>query len=417
MVSFKYVAINSARQRIEGEIKAKDSETAVKNIQAQGNTIVSIRSAEALELKRENTLTDRLFALLDKIKNRVPSKNTVFFTRQLATMFSAGMTLERSLDMLSKGESHARFRKVLLNVTGEIKKGKRLSEALSNHPAVFSRLYVALIRSGEIGGTLGRILNELADHLEKSEDVKRKVVSALYYPVVVLIFLFCCAAFLILGVAPMFNKVYTSFGADLPAPTRILMNSSHFILDHFITSLFCFIGIIALVVIFSQTDRGKEWIDTLKLRIPVFGSLMKDSIMARFSRTFSLLMASSVPVLDSLLLVAHAMTNVIIEKAVLRTREGIMRGKAIYNAMEESYTFPDILIRLAETGEETGELDSLMLKGAEFYEKQVDSLIHKITSIIEPILIILMALVVGTLVIVIYLPIFYLGMAIKRGMH
>jgi type IV pilus assembly protein PilC len=243
------------------------------------------------------------------------------------------------------------------------------------------------------------------------------VVAALYYPVVVLSFLCICVAILLLKVAPMFESVYKSFGANLPAPTRALMNTSGFILDHIFISFLVGIAALAAAVVYSQTDRGRRAIDTLKLQVPVFGALLKDSIMARFSRTFSLLMSSSVPVLDSLALVAHAMTNVIIERAVLRAREAITRGKAVYAALEETYVFPDILIRLAETGEETGELDKLMLKGAEFYEKQVDSLIQKITSIIEPFLIILMAIVVGTLVVIIYLPIFYLGMAIRRGMH
>jgi len=215
----------------------------------------------------------------------------------------------------------------------------------------------------------------------------------------------------------MFESVYMSFGARLPGPTRMLMNTSNFILGHFFISFLVVVGGIAAAVVYSQTDQGRFAIDSLKLKIPVFGVLIKDSIMARFARSFSLLMGSSVPVLDSLALVAHAMTNVIVERAVLRARESITRGKAVFAALEETYVFPDILIRLAETGEETGELDKLMEKGAEFYEKQVDSMIEKITSIIEPFLIILMAIVVGTLVVIIYLPIFYLGMAIRRGMH
>lgn len=417
MIAFRYVAVNPARERVEGEIKARDLDEAAKSLEAQGFSVVSLKTADDVMTAGTVTLSDRLMLLFEKARNRVPSKSVVFFTRQLSTMFSAGMTLERSLDMLARTEAHPRFRKVLVQVGSEIKKGKRLSEAFAAQPAVFSRLYVALIRSGEIGGTLGRILGELADHLEKSEDIKRKVVAAMYYPVVVLSFLCICVAVLMLKVAPMFADVYKSFGAKLPTPTLVLMNTSNFILDHIFISFLVCLAAASAAVVASQTDRGRQAIDALKLKIPVFGVLLKDSIMARFARTFSLLMGSSVPVLDTLLLVAHAMTNLTVEGAVLRAREAITRGKAVFTALEETYIFPDILIRLAETGEETGELDKLMLKGAEFYEKQVDSMIQKITSIIEPFLIILMAIVVGTIVVIIYLPIFHLGMAIRQGMH
>jgi type IV pilus assembly protein PilC len=417
MLDFRYVCINQARERVEGTIKANDTDEAVKNLQAKGFMVVSIKSATEPGIITKSTLSDRLMVLVDKVQNRVPSKSVVFFTRQLSTMFSAGMTLERSLDMLAKSEPHPRFKKALQHIAGEIKKGHRLSEAFAGHPAIFDRLYIALIRSGEIGGTLGPILSELADHLEKSEDIKRKVVAALYYPVVVLLFLVLCVAILMLKVAPMFADVYKSFGANLPGPTMVLMSTSNLILDHVFISFILFIALTGAVIVASQTDKGRLKIDQIKLNMPVFGTLMKDSIMARFARSFSLLMSSSVPVLDSLALVAHAMTNVVVEKAVLKARESISRGRPVYAALEDSHAFPDILVRLAETGEETGELDKLMLKGAEFYEKQVDALIQKITSIIEPFLIILMAIVVGTLVVIIYLPIFNLGMAIRKGMH
>ncbi|MBL8026982.1 MAG: type II secretion system F family protein [Fibrobacteres bacterium] len=417
MVDFQYVCINQARERVSGAIKANDTDEAVKSLQAKGFMVVSLKVANEAGVSAKSTLADRMMLLADKIQNRVPSKSVVFFTRQLSTMFSAGMTLERSLDMLAKSEPHPRFKKALQHIAGEIKKGHRLSEAFAGHPAIFDRLYIALIKSGEIGGTLGPILSELADHLEKSEDIKRKVVAALYYPVIVLLFLVLCVAILMLKVAPMFADVYKSFGANLPAPTMVLMSVSNMILDHVFISFILTLILLTIAVVISQTDKGRLQIDQMKLRMPVFGSLIKDSIMARFSRSFSLLMSSSVPVLDSLALVAHAMTNVVIEKAVLKARESISRGRPVYSALEESRTFPDILVRLAETGEETGELDKLMLKGAEFYEKQVDALIQKITSIIEPFLIILMAVVVGALVIIIYLPIFNLGMAIRKGMH
>jgi type IV pilus assembly protein PilC len=346
----------------------------------------------------------------------VPIGDVVFFTRQLSTMFSAGMTVERALDSLSASEKKPKFKKVLVHLASDIKKGQSLSEAVARHPGVFSRLYVALIRSGEVGGALGEVLDKLADYLERTEDIQRRVISSLYYPVFVLIFLSVCVSVLVLKVAPMFNRVYKSFGAELPLPTLVLMNVSNALIHNAVFGAAVLLCIAAGAFVFSQTDQGRTAIDSLKLRFPVIGGLIGNSIMATFSRTFGLLLSTSVPVLDSLNLVSQVVNNVIIEKCIIKARSLIRDGFSIYNALSSVKVFPSILVQLAATGEETGELDALLFKAAQYYEKQVEALVNRLTSIIEPVLIVLMGMVVGTLVIIIYLPIFYLGMAMKRGM-
>ncbi len=416
MPSYSYVAVSGSGERVSGELRAADVDAAAKSLQADGHTVISIKPLLEEAKARGESLIDRLEIAWKKFRTSVPLKNQVFFTRQLSTMFSAGMTLERSLLNLAQNERHHRLKKTLLAVAADIQNGTSLSDAMSRHPGVFNRLYVSLIKSGEVGGTLAGTLDRLADYLERVEDTRRKVVSALYYPVFVILFLGAAVLVLVLKVAPMFNNVYKSFGADLPAPTAMLMASSNFLLDHFFLGALMALVAAFSIFSFSLTDTGRHLFDLAKLRLPIFGSLVLDSVMARFARTFGLLLSTSVPVLDSLHLVGQIVDNAVVEKGVLQARGLIKDGTSIHVALQKSRVFPSILVQLASTGEETGEIDQLLLRAAEFYEKQVDALVSRLTSLIEPMLIVLMGVVVGTLVIVIYLPIFELGLAMKRGM-
>jgi type IV pilus assembly protein PilC len=260
-------------------------------------------------------------------------------------------------------------------------------------------------------------LDRLAEYLERSEDVRRKVISALYYPVFVMAFLAVCVAVLVLKIAPMFDRVYQSFGAELPAPTMALMSVSGFLVGNLPFGFMVLLASSFAFVLFALSDRGRWFLDAARLRLPVFGTLIKDATMANFSRTFGLLLSSSVPVVDSLALSARTVNNVLVAKGVETVRDMIQDGHSIHAALRKAMIFPAILVQLVATGEETGEVEKLLLKAADYYEKKVDSLISRLASLIEPMLIVLMGIVVGALVIVIYLPIFYLGMAMKRGMR
>jgi type IV pilus assembly protein PilC len=416
MPAFRYLAVNAKGERVSGDLKAEAMEGAIRELQSDGHTIISLLPVDRIG-GGEDTVSARLARFVHGVRTHIPLRDVVFFTRQLATMFSAGMTLERAVGNLIANEANPRLKKILLALAADLQKGQSLSEAMGRHPGAFNGLYVSLIKAGEAGGSLGNTLESLADYLERSEEVRRKVVSSLYYPVFVMVFLSLCVAILVLKIAPMFDRVYRSFGADLPVPTRILMNVSGFLIKNMPFGILMGMAIAFGIFLFALTDRGRWYLDAARLRLPIFGALMKDATMANFSRTFGLLLASSVPVVDSLALAGRTVGNVLVRKGVETVRDQIKDGQSIHAAMRRAMVFPAILIQLVATGEETGEVEKLLLKAAEYYEKKVDTLISRLSSLIEPVLIVLMGGVVGALVIVIYLPIFYLGMAMKRGMR
>jgi type IV pilus assembly protein PilC len=283
---------------------------------------------------------------------------------------------------------------------------------MEQHPGVFNALYIALVKAGEVSGTLHTILDELSDYLEKIEDTRRKVSSAMVYPIFIIVFLILVVWFLFYAIIPMFAEVYAGFGSDLPLATQTAMAISAFINKNIVTSIVIFILFICTMFIIGLTDRGRYFFDLVKIRIPVIGSIIVQSIMSKFARSFSILMAAGVPIMDTLELSENVVQNAVIEDAVKKSRSMVKEGYSIAGAFRKTGVFPSTLLQLTATGEETGEMDKLLGKAAEFYEKIVDSVIDRLTSLIQPFLIILMAFVVGTIIIVIYLPIFNLGMAI-----
>jgi type IV pilus assembly protein PilC len=416
MPAFRYLALNAKGERVSGDLKAEALEAAIRDLQSGGHTIISLLPADKAG-SGDDTVSGRLARFVHGVRTHIPLRDVVFFTRQLATMFSAGMTLERAVGNLIANEANPKLKKILLAVAADLQKGQSLSEAMGKHPGAFNGLYVSLIKAGEAGGSLGNTLERLAEYLERSEEVRRKVASSLYYPVFVLAFLGVCVAVLVLKIAPMFDRVYKSFGADLPAPTRMLMAVSGFLVRNLPFGILLALAAGFGLFLFALSDRGRWYFDAARLRLPIFGTLLKDATMANFSRTFGLLLTSSVPVVDALALAGRTVGNALVRKGVETVREQIQDGHSIHAAMRRALVFPAILIQLVATGEETGEVEKLLLKAADYYEKKVDTLIGRLSSLIEPVLIVLMGAVVGALVIVIYLPIFYLGMAMKRGMR
>ncbi|MCK9556913.1 MAG: type II secretion system F family protein [Candidatus Cloacimonetes bacterium] len=415
MPNFAYIVKDAKGARVEGMIKADTLDMAVDKLAKEGSTIISVKAAAEGAFKGKLSLFDKVMLAIYKIRTGVTLKVLVFFTRQLSTMFSAGLTIEKAITDLEKEEKNKKFAKVLRKIGDDIRKGYSLSEAMEQHPGVFNPLYVALVQAGEASGTLHTVLDELSDYLEKIEDTKRKVTSAMAYPVFILIFLIGVIWGMFYFIIPMFAEVYADFGAGLPTPTVIAINISDFIVSHlFMAILFFILAIIALFLVYL-TDRGRYVMDTIKLRIPVVGGVITNSIMSKFSRTFSILMAAGVPIMDTMELTENVVQNAVVEGAVRRARVLIKEGYGVANAFRKTGEFPPTLLQMLSTGEETGDMDKLLSKAAQFYEKLVDSVIDRLTSLIEPLLIVMMALVVGTIIIVIYLPIFDLGEAISQG--
>lgn len=415
MATFMYLMKDSKGIKVEGTVKANSLDEAVNKLSKEGGTIITVKSATEGAFKGKMSLFEKVMLVIYKLRTGISLKALVFFTRQLATMFSAGLTLENAISNLEREEKNKRLKKVQKKIADDIKKGFSLSESMEQHPGVFNNLYVALVQSGEVSGTLHTVLNNLSDYLEKIEDTRRKVWSAMAYPIFILCFLILVTWGLFYFIIPMFSEVYSRFQYDLPAPTLAAIAVSNAIRDNVLLTFLLAILAVFIIFLISLTDKGRYFFHSMSLKLPVIGSLLKNSIISKFSRTFSILMAAGVPIMDTMELTENIVQNAVFEAAIRKARIMVKEGHSVVGAYRKTYVFPSTLLQLVATGEETGDMDKLLGKAAEFYEKLVDSVIERLTSLIEPILIVIMASVVGTIIVIVYLPIFNLGLAISAG--
>lgn len=417
MPQFQYVINDAKGIRREDRVRASNLDAAMQILTKKGFKVVSLRQIRsAMGEGALPPVYEQIQISIERIKSHIPLNTLVFFTRQLSTMFSAGLTIEKSISNLMLEEKNPRFRKVLAKVANDLKKGMGLSEAMAENPGVFDGLYTALVHAGEISGSLHVILEELSDYLEVMADTRRKVISALSYPGFVMIFMAAIVAGLLLFVVPQFAEIYAKFGARLPGPTRALVSLSQLVSVYFVQFLVAFIAIVLGGWISSKTEKGGMFFDTIWLNFPVFGTLIKNTIMNKFAKTFGILLGSGVPILEGLRHVQRVVQNRVYVKALETTKMLIKDGFAVSVALKKTDVFPPTLIQLIATGEETGEMDKLLDKAAYFYAKQVDAVVERLTSLIEPLMIVSIGAVVVTIIVTIYLPIFKLGMAIQRGL-
>ena len=415
MPVFSYLIKDNAGSRREGEIRADSLDTAMLKLAANNQIIVNLQEVDT-SWDFIGPFIDEINLSIERMKNRIPLSNLVFFTRQLATMYSAGLTLERSIHGLATEERHTRFKKVLINVSENIRKGLSLSESMQKHPGVFNNLYIALTKAGEVSGNLKEIMDQLAKYLENLDDVRRKVRSAMTYPVFMVIFLFLMMAGMFIYIIPQFSDVYAQLGARLPAATLYMVYISEWVSSHFGGILLSIFGTIFCGWLISKTRRGGYIIDSIKLNSPVFGSLVEQSILNKFSKTAGILIGAGVPVIESMKLLKKIVDNRVYEVAIEDATGYIRDGFNLSTALRRTERFPSILLQLTATGEETGELDSLLDNASEFYYKQVNALVDRMTTLIEPLLILMVGAVIAVMVIVTYLPVFYLGSALQQGL-
>ena len=415
MPAYTYLIKDEAGGRSEGEIKAESLDLAMKKLSADNQIIVKLEEVDT-SWDFIGPFIDEINLSIERFKNRIPLSNLVFFTRQLATMYSAGLTLERAIRGLASEERHPKMKKVLKNVGENIRKGLSLSEALQRHPGVFSTLFVSLTKAGEVSGNLDEILDELATYLENLDDVRRKVRSAMTYPIFMVVFLFAMMSAMFMWIIPMFSDVYVQLGANLPAATRKLVSLSEWISINFSTVVLSLFGVAVGLWLVSKTRRGGYIIDSIKLRTPIFGSLLNQSILNKFSKTLGILLNAGVPVIEAMNLIAKIVSNRVYEVAIGDATEYIRDGFNITSALRRTEVFPPILLQLSATGEETGELDTLLDKAADYYYKQVNALVERMTTLIEPILILMVGIIIGVMVVITYLPVFYLGAALQSGL-
>lgn len=337
---------------------------------------------------------------------KVKEKELVVFTRQFATMIDAGLPIIQCLDILASQQKNQSFKKVILNVKTEVEGGSTLANALKKQPKVFSDLYVNLVAAGEVGGILDTILNRLAVFMEKAMKLKGKVKGALVYPATILAIAVIVIVVLLTYVIPTFKKMFEGFGGALPAPTQFVINLSNLVRDNI---HYMFIGLIAVVFgIYRvyKTEKGRRFIDSLLLKAPVFGDLIRKVSIARFTRTLGTMITSGVPILEALDIVARTAGNKIVEEAVLKTKVNISEGKTIAEPLSETKVFPPMVVQMIAVGETTGAMDTMLSKIADFYDEEVDAAVATLTSLLEPMLMVFLGVVIGGMVLTMYLPIF-----------
>ena len=415
MSVFQYLIKDLEGKRQEGEIRAESLDLAVQKLTTGGQMVISLKEADDT-LDFLGPFLDEIQLSIEKIKNRIPLSNIVFFTRQLATMFSAGLTLERAIQSLSVEEKHKKFKKILITVGDNIRKGMNLSESLTRHPGVFNNLFVAMTKAGEVSGNLNEILDQLASYLENLDDTRRKVKSAMNYPVFMVIFLGVMLSAMFLWIIPKFSDVYAQLGANLPLATRKLMEFSAWFSENAGLMIFVFLVFMFVLWLISKTQRGGFVLDAIKLKLPVFGALINQTILNKFCKTFGILLGAGVPVLESTSLLKKVVENKVYEKAIADASDYIRDGYNISTALRRTEVFPSILLQLASTGEDTGELDDLLDRAADYYQKQVNALVERMTTLIEPLLILVVGGVIALMVVLTYLPVFHLGSALQSGL-
>jgi type IV pilus assembly protein PilC len=412
MPKFSYVIRNAAGERVESTLTAATFDAALEVVKNQG-TLISLKEMKGDSVHRL-TVLDKINLALEAVKNHVPLKTMVFFTRQLSTMFSAGLTLEKAIGNLAREERNKKFKRTLTGIHTEIKKGLQLSDAMAHYPYHFNNLYVALVKAGEVSGSLHTVLQDMADYLETVEDTRQEVKGAMYYPIFMVMFLFVVVFILLWKIIPQFEDIYTQLGATLPAPTRAMVTLSNIISENFFVTVFAILFFSFWLWVLTLTDRGELVLDQTMLKMPVFGGLIRDSVMNKYAKTLGILFGSGVTVTEALKLVQGVVGNAVVSRGVGDLQEMLKEGYSLSNAMIKTGIFPATLIQLTQTGEETGELDNLLKKAAEFYQKQVESVITRLTSLIEPMMIIAIGVIIATIVVVIYLPVFEFGQAVQQ---
>ena len=415
MAIFNYLTKDSEGNRKEVEIRADSLDGAIQKLTSNGQLVISLKEVDDT-FDFLGPFLDEIQLSIEKAKNRVPLSNIVFFTRQLATMFSAGLTLERAIQSLGAEEKHRKFKKVLNSVSDNIRKGLNLSESLARHPGVFNTLFIAMVKAGEVSGNLNEILEQLSSYLENLDDTRRKVKSAMNYPIFMILFLIAMLMVMLLVIIPKFSQVYSQLGAGLPAATRQMIDLSNWFGANIGFLSFIIFLTFSTIWLISKTQRGGFTLDTFLLKIPVFGALIEQSILNKFCKTFGILIGAGVPVLETTALLRKVVDNRVYAKAIDDASDLIRDGYNISTALRRTEVFPSILLQLASTGEDTGELDDLLDRAADYYQKQVDALVERMTTLIEPLLILLVGGIIALMVVLTYLPVFHLGSALQSGL-
>jgi type IV pilus assembly protein PilC len=420
MPKYSYVAMDSRGKETKGTLEVASQNEAITRVKEMGffpTKIVEVDKEKA-EKKPKAAAKGKPAAKGGKkgggninikipgLSGRVKSKVLTTFTRQLATLVDAGLPLLRGLRVLEKQERNATLKSIIAQLALSIEGGSTFSEGLAQHPKVFNRLYVNMVKAGELGGVLEVVLNRLAEFMEKAQKIKGKVVAAMFYPLAVLVVATGIMAVLMIFVIPKFRDVFSQMmeGASLPAFTRFVLGTSEFIKDHILYALAA-VALLVIAFLFAiRTKGGRAVWDKIKLKAPVFGPVISKVAIARFTRTLGTLVSSGVPILQALNIVKETAGNVIVGNAVGAVHDSVKEGETITAPLEASRVFPPMVISMVDVGEQTGALPEMLLKIADNYDEEVDNAVAAMTSLLEPIMIVFLAVVVGSIVIAMFLP-------------
>jgi type IV pilus assembly protein PilC len=379
----------------EGVLAAESKDAALANLRRQNIVVTGIR-----ERGKEISLT--------KVGRRVNPKTLAVFTRQFSVMIDAGLPLVQCLEILANQQEHKSFQRILLQVRQDVEAGSTLADAMRRHPKAFNSLYVNMVAAGEAGGILDTILQRLSVYIEKAVKLSSQVKAALIYPIAVIVIACIVVAVILLKVIPTFAALFTSLGAELPLPTRLVILASNFLARYFILIVIAIIALFFLFRRYYATHQGRRVVDGLVLKIPVLGMIMRKISVARFCRTLATLTSSGVPILEALDITARTAGNAIVEDAIMGTKTAVEAGKTIVEPLRESGIFPNMVVQMIGVGEQTGALDAMLNKIGDFYEDEVDAAVAGLVKLLEPVMIFVLGILIGGIVIAMYLPMFTL---------
>lgn len=398
MPVFIWEAVTKKNEEKKGEMEAVDEITVRSLLRRQGFKSIEVK-------KKPKDLMEYFPFMQGKIKE----KSVVVFCRIFSTMINAGLPLIQCLDLLSQQEQNKAFSKIIRTVKEDIEGGTSLTNALRKYPQLFDELFVNLVAAGEAGGILDVILERLSNYMEKAMKLKARVKGAMTYPAAVLVISMAVVALLLLKVIPVFQKMFEGMGGELPALTAALISASKFMQNYW----YIIAGIMIVIYIafkqYYKTEKGRWTVDALVLKAPVFGDLLKKVAVAKFSRTLSTMMSSGVPILEGLAIVSKTSGNVVIEDALMKTRQSISEGQSIAEPLTKTGIFPAMVVQMIAVGEATGALDAMLAKIANFYDDEVDVAVDSLTALLEPVMMVFLGGVVGGMIVAMYLPIFKLA--------
>lgn len=415
MANFQYAALDAKGEQTTGVVSANSEAEAIQQLRSKG--LYPTQIAEEGKGKKGKIAPAKGKAKAGAKKSskghiggRVKPKNLMIFTRQLATLIDSGLPLLRSLTVLEKQEPNPVLKATVGSLAENVQGGSTFSESLAQHPRIFNKLYVNMVKAGELGGVLEIVLNRLAEYQEKAQKLKNKIVSAMVYPVIVMFIAVAILVFLMIFIVPKFKEMFANTDQELPLISKIVFGTSEFFLARplivpNVVFVFILVGILAFLFnIWGRTAGGRKAIDTMKLRMPVLGDIQRKSAVSRFSRTLGTLVTSGVPILQALNITRDTAGNVVISQAIEKVHEAVKEGETIVTPLQASGVFPNMVISMVDVGEETGQLPEMLLKVADVYDDEVDNAVTALTSILEPIMIVILALIVGSVVFALFLP-------------